>query len=114
MAGPLDVRAPVRELQLYRVAAEPCGRALLLASHRLHLLIGKGGVGAGPGRSRPVRDNNAAKRLAAPVEAVADAGLGLDLDVVRVGDDAQVRPPPERLLGGEGGIGDKDVSLRVG
>ena len=98
VAGPLDVRARVGELQLYRVAAEPCGLALLLAPHGLHLLVGVGGVAAGPRGSRAVRHDDAAERLAGLVEAVADAGLRHDLDVVLVGRDAQVRHPPEGLV----------------
>jgi len=114
MARGLHDGTRMRELELDRVPAEDCRLTLLVAADALHLLVGEVRVGAGAGRTGAVGHDDTPKRLARRFEAVGDAGVRHDLDVVLMRAEAKVRDPREGLLGGGSATGHEDISLRIG
>ena len=74
---------------------------MFVAAQRAHLGVGGGGVGAGASAAGAIGHDNAAEGKAGGVEAIADTGVGHDLDVVLVRADAKVGDAGE----GGGGVG---------
>jgi hypothetical protein len=85
------------QLNLDRVPADLRGGALFLATHGLHVGIRQRSVGAGARGAGAVGDDDAAERLAGKFEAIGDAGIGHDFDVVLVCGDAEMGDARQRV-----------------
>ena len=88
--------AGVAQLDHAGVAADIGRGALLLAADALHLLVGVLAVDARARAARAVGHDDAAEPVVRQAEALGDAMVGHDLDVVLVGADAQVGGASER------------------
>ena len=99
VAGRFDVGTGVGELELDGVAAELGGFALLFAADGLHLFVVELQKRAGARGAGAIGHDDASEGFAGVVEAVGDAGMRHNLDVVLVGRDAEVGDT------GEGGGG---------
>ena len=92
-------RAGEGELDLAGVLAHVGGLALLEHAHLLHLLVGVIAVDTGARAAGAVGHHHAGEPLVLAAEALGDAVVGHDLDIVLVRGDAEMRGARE------GGVG---------
>ena len=114
----LHVAARVRELKLEVIFPERGGGALLLLADALHLRVGDVTVFPGPGRAGAVGHHDTREKFIGPAVTFGDGRVGVDFNIVLVGNHTKVRRARQRGLGREPGghfrIGDKNIAVGTG
>ena len=114
----LHVAARVRKLKLEIIFPERGGGALLLLADPLHLRVGDVTVFPGPGRTGAVGHDDAGEKFVGPTVAFGDGRVGVDFNIVLVGNHTKVRRTRQRGVGREPGghfrIGDKNIAVGTG